>query len=647
LKSPRRFVWLFALLALLAGMASAVAETRVALVIGNGQYRTVPVLRNPPMDAKDIAADLQSLGFKVTMGVDLDLAGMERAIAEFAKAAADADVSLVYYSGHGVQVAGHNYLIPVDAELRQEQDIYEQTVHFDDIMKTGAQGKGLHLLFLDACRTNPVKDASLPIHAQGLAKVGDAADFLIAFATQPDNVAFDGAGRNSPFAQALLGHMATVGQDISSLMIEVRKDVIATTGGAQIPWENSSLTRQFYFAPGEVSEGSPETLLWRLGAAQKDANLLRIYLDRYPEGAHVVDARALLDDAAGRGRTDGGTIGPTAKENVEDLLWRLAKRERQRPLIELYITRYPNGAHRQEADALLARLQDVQGADAPPEIICQRLATHPRDATANFPGTELDTLAHNANLAIPACRTAVAHHPNEAHYAALLARAVAAAGNRDDAVKLYKAAADGGDARAMVSLGLLHEAGDGVQKDIKAAVDLYAKAAARGSADGAINLAVALMRGAGVERDTAHAVALLKSASASGSAIATYDLGVLAQQGVAGDPTQALDLFRQSAALGDPRGHLAAAILLDEGRGVAKDPAAAADQLLRGVANDAGETLSQLTSKAPSWSRDTIKAVEDRLKSAGYYSGPIDGKGGAALSPALRQWRLLGPPQKS
>jgi TPR repeat protein len=153
------------------------------------------------------------------------------------------------------------------------------------------------------------------------------------------------------------------------------------------------------------------------------------------------------------------------------------------------------------------------------------------------------------------------------------------------------------------------------------------------------------MKGAGVERDTARAVSLLKGASAGGSAIATYDLGVLAEKSIAGEPRAALELFRQSAALGDPRGYVAAAILLDEGRGVDKDPKAAADQLLRGVAADSGEASSQLTSKAPSWSHETIKAVEERLKTAGYYSGPVDGKGGPALAPALKQWRLLGPPQ--
>src|ERR1700722_14979133 len=489
--SSRHFACALALWALLAGGEGALAESRVALVIGNGQYRAVPALDNPPNDAKDVAAELQTLGFKVSLGVDLDLAGMERAIAEFSKAAADSDVSLVYYGGHGVQVAGRNFLIPVAARLHDEQDIRNQTVHFDDVLKALSQAKGIHLLFLDACRTNPVKSPSAAMHSQGLAQVGDAAGFLFAFATQPDNVAFDGAGRNSPFAQALLAHIATTGQDISSMLIEVRKDVMATTGSAQVPWDNSSLTRQFYFAPGNASLSSPETLLWQLAAGQKDANLLKLYLERYLEGAHVADAKALLDEIGKK----GGTSAPEVKESAEDqeLLWRVAKAERQRVIVEDYVTRYPNGAHRQEANDLLAHLEDAQVADAAPEIVCQRFATHPRDATAEFPGAELATLARSADRVVAACRDAVEKHPGEAHYVALQARATVAAGRLADAMQLYKAAADGGDARALFSLGLLYDSGQGLPKDVKKADELYAKAAEHGSADGAINLASALL----------------------------------------------------------------------------------------------------------------------------------------------------------
>lgn len=635
-----------AMIWLAAGAANAGAETRVALVIGNGDYRDVPTLANPPNDAKDIAAELKTLGFKVTLGVDLDQTSMERAIAQFAQAAPSADVSLFYYSGHGLQVAAHNYLIPVDASLHSEEDIYKHTVGFDEVLKA-QEGPGVHLVFLDACRTNPLKDAPATAHAAGLARVGNAAGFLIAFATQPDNVAFDGAGRNSPFAQSLLGHLATVGQSISSMMIEVRKDVIAATGGAQIPWENSSLTRQFYFAPGEAPTGSPDTLLWQLAGGQRDPSLLHIYLDRYPEGSHVADVKALLAEVAKSGKGAADPAPVAAGENVEELLWKLARGGRQRSLVDLYLARYPAGAHIQEATSLLASLQQTQGSDAPPGVVCESLATHPRDATANTPGVDLATLSRNADAAIAACRAAVDQNPNVPHYLALLARATAAAGRRDEAVGVYRKAADAGDARAMVSLGLLLESGDGVPKDLVAANALYEKAAARGSADGAINLAVALMNGKGVEKNVSRASALLQTASRGGSAIATYDLGVLAQEGAAGTPAEALDYFRQSSSLGDPRGYLASAILLDEGRGIPKDPAGAAEELLRGVAGDDGSAFNQLTAKASSWSHDTIKAVQARLKSAGYYAGLVDGKGGATLAPALKQWRLLGPPQKS
>jgi TPR repeat protein len=627
-------------------VATASAETRVALVIGNGAYRSITALTNPPNDAKDVADELKALGFKVTLGVDLDQESMERQIADFGKAAAVADVSLFYYGGHGLQVAAHNFLIPVDAQLHSEEDIYKHTVHFDEVLKAQEQGKGLHLIFLDACRTNPLKDAPISAQGAGLARIGNAAGFLIAFATQPDNVAFDGAGRNSPFAQSLLGHLATAGQDISSMMIEVRKDVIAATGGSQIPWENSSLTRQFYFSPGEAASGSPETQLWQLAGRQRDANLLRFYLERYPDGSHVADVRSLIDEIGKSGKAPAQISPSLGKDNVEELLWKLARSQRQRPLVELYLARYPAGAHIEEANGLLASLEKTQGSEAAPGVVCERLATHPRDATANTPGVDLDVLAKNAEPAIAACREAVAEQPNVPHFVALLARATAADGRKSEAIDLYRKAAEAGDGRAMVSLGLILESGDGVAKDLLAANALYEKAVARGSADGAINLAVALMSGKGADKNVARATSLLRTASLGGSAIATYNLGVLAQQGSAGKPAEALDYFKQSSSLGDPRGYLAAAILLDEGRGVPKDAAGAADQLLRGVAGDDGATFTELTARSSSWSPDTIKAVQAQLKNAGYYAGPVDGRGGAALAPSLKQWRLLGPPQK-
>ena len=637
----RRLTALAALALVAAG--PALAESRVALVIGNGGYKAVPELANPPNDAKDVAEALKSLGFTVTLGVDLDQAQMQRAIADFGRSAAAADVSLFYYGGHGLQVSAHNYLIPVDAQLHTVDDIEKRTIHFDDALDAQSKGAGVHLVFLDACRNNPLKDSNVTLRSAGLARVGNAAGFLIAFATQPDNVAFDGGGRNSPFARSLLGHMASPGVDISSMMIAVRRDVIASTGGAQIPWENSSLTRQFYFAGDAASEASPETLLWRLAGGQRDPRLLSIYLDRYPEGSHTADVRAMLAEI---GKSDK-TSPAAANANVDDLLWSLARSGRQSQLVELYLARYPSGSHAQEAEGLLASLRDAQGAASEPGVVCERLATHPDDATASMPGVDLANLRENAAAAIGVCGEAATRHPEIAHYVALLARATAAAGRLEEAYGLYKKAADAGDARAMYSLGLMLETGDHAPKDLKAAYALYEKAAQRGLADGAINLAVALAQGAGIEKNLPRAYALLQQASEAGSARATYDLAEFAEHGFGGKKSDALDLYRRAASFGYSKGYHTAAAVLDEGRGVAKDPAAAADELLRAVAADSGESVADLTSKSQTWTADTVKALQTRLQAAGYYSGPIDGKSGPALAPALKQWRLLGAPQKS
>jgi TPR repeat protein len=632
---------LLAIVAIALAALPARAENRFALVIGNGAYRNVPALANPPNDAKDVAAALKSLGFKVTLKLDLDLAAMQRAIEEFALESTDADVSLFYYAGHGLQLAGRNYLVPVGAELRKPDDITARTVALDPVLAELGKGKGSHLVLLDACRNNPFA-STVALPTAGLARVGKLPGFFITFATQPDNVAFDGSGRNSPFAAALLGHVATPGADISSMMIAVRNDVFAATGGQQIPADESLLTKQFYFAGAASAEETLETQLWRLAGKDRDPNLLQAYLDRYPDGPHAADVRSLL---TGPGKAAAKSAQSQA--DIEDVLWALARSERRINLAELYLARYPNGAHVDDAKALIASLQAAEQESSSPELSCERLATHPHDATASLNGVEMDALKRNAGTAVEFCRQAAAAHPEVAHYQALLARATYAAGRYGEAVGLYRKAADAGDARAMVSLGLLLETGDHARKDLKSAYALYEKAAERGSADGALDLAVALIKGKGIDADIPRALALLKKASDGGSARATYDLAALVARGVGGKGGDALALFRRAASEGYPEGYRAAAVLLDEGRGVPKNSAAAAEDLLRAVAADAGVARAELTGKTQTWTAETIRELQARLKSAGYYAGSVDGRSGPALGPALTQWRLLGAPQRS
>ncbi len=249
------------LVVLVSALAPASAEKRVALVIGNSAYENTAPLKNPSNDAVDVAETLRGLGFDVIDGTDLSKREMEKRIRAFADKLEGADVGLFFYAGHGLQVDGRNFLAPVDATLESDTDLDFEAIQLNLVLKQLERNSRVSIVFLDACRDNPlarnlaVASRSLSI-GRGLAQVDKAVGMMIAFATQPGNVALDGEGRNSPFTEALLRHIDAEGASINDVMIDVRKDVLEATKGKQIPWENSSLTGQFYFKPAKTSEGS-------------------------------------------------------------------------------------------------------------------------------------------------------------------------------------------------------------------------------------------------------------------------------------------------------------------------------------------------------------------------------------------------------
>ncbi len=601
----------------------------MALVIGNADYAAVPALANPANDAGDVTEALDALGFRVFTGIDLDLAGMRAILADFSVAARTADVALFYYAGHAFQVNAENYLLPVEVRVSDPGTVVDQTLPLAEVIAALQESSGIRLIFLDACRDNPLGLDRAPGMAEGLARIGSSVDYLIAYATQPGAVAFDGDARNGTFTEAVLSHIQTPGQTLTDMMISVRRDVIAASGGQQIPWENTSLTRQFVFNEGPVL-ATAETLFFQVAARTQDPDLMALYVERYPEGAHLRDAVGFLD---------GGPVVRSAEavEAAEEDLWLLVRQTRMRELAARYLDFYPQGRHLEAARRMVETLPSP--ADLGDGQLCETLATHPRDATANTAGVPFARLARNAPLTLEVCGRAAEAFPQRPHFTALLARSHAAAGQREEALRLYRDAAARGDLRAMVSLALLMESGDGVPRDPAGAIALYERAAAGGSADAAINLAVALYEGQGVPEDPARAIALLARAAQGGSAIATFNLGVLTQAGATGSPEEALDLFRRAARDGEPRGYRAAAVLLDEGRGVPADPEGAADLLLRGAAADSGEIVAELGARAGEWSADTIRAALERLGAAGLYEGEVDGLGGPRFAEALARWR--------
>ena len=274
---------LFALAALLAGIVPAAADKRVALVIGNSAYENVPRLTNPSNDAADVATKLKALGFEVVEGIDLGKRDMEKRIRAFAEALSGADVGLFYYAGHGLQVDQRNFLAPIDAQLKSESDLDFEAVQLDLVLKNMVRNAATSLVFLDACRDNPLAanlaqvGRSLDV-GRGLARIETPASMMIVYATEPGKVALDGTGRNSPFTGALLRHIDTEGASISDVMIAVRNDVLSETSGKQRPFESASLTGQFFFKPkpeqtaDKASSGSEEIAVLREQIAKLQAD---------------------------------------------------------------------------------------------------------------------------------------------------------------------------------------------------------------------------------------------------------------------------------------------------------------------------------------------------------------------------------------
>jgi uncharacterized caspase-like protein len=247
------------------GMAAAPdsrkPDSRIALVIGNGAYRAAP-LKNPPGDANAVAKKLRDLGYEVTLRQNTSLRDLIESLREFSVRAPKASVRMLFYAGHGVQVKGRNYLVPVDADPKSEEDIPRQSADVGEFVdRLSAIRTGMNIVVLDACRVNPFAGGVIVgpdgrrlkfrgATPGGLATVDAPVGTLVAFSTAPNGVALDGAeGEHSVYARHLLAHLQTPGLTIEQLFKRVRIGVAQDTARVQVPWESSSLTADFCFKP--------------------------------------------------------------------------------------------------------------------------------------------------------------------------------------------------------------------------------------------------------------------------------------------------------------------------------------------------------------------------------------------------------------
>jgi uncharacterized caspase-like protein len=348
------------IIASLGAEAAAPDAKRVALVIGNSKYAHAVALPNPANDAHLIASTLRNAGFQVIEGIDQDNAGMHSLIRRFTEQSYDADLAVIFYAGHGMQVDGRNFLIPVDAELTSPAYLKTRTVQIDDFMAALPPEPAIGVVILDACRDNPLARtlaASMPksrsaSFGAGLAPIDAKSDgigtggILIAYATDPGAIAFDGNGVNSPYSTALARHLTEPGVEIQSALTRVRGQVTETTQGRQRPWHNASLGREVFLGQS-VAEATPATkpVAGESGSAAT------------PPPATV-------------------TSEPPSWE-VEQRLWDEASKRNTIPFYEAYLEQFPNGRF-----ATVARL-NIDQLDEPKAEDRQVAAVDEDEANAN------------------------------------------------------------------------------------------------------------------------------------------------------------------------------------------------------------------------------------------------------------------------
>lgn len=321
---------LAAAITMLAGPAAA--QERVALVVGNGAYVNAKALPNPTNDAGDMAAVLRELGFSVVTGTNTSKVEFDQKVREFARAVRTAKVAAFFYAGHGMQVAGKNYAIPIDAKLEGAADLAVETVDIDQVVSImESDPNRVNLVFLDACRDNPLTRTfarNLPNTraasvGSGLNAIEAGRGTMIAFSTAPNKVALDGQGRNSPFTAALVKHIKTPGLDIAFVMRRVTADVEKSSGGTQVPWVHASLISDVTLAAGDAKVATPS-----------------------PQPSP----------------------SPAPGPSNDEVAWNFVRGSDSIDELKRFKTTFPNSKFRVEADTRIAALETMQRSKQPPAV---------------------------------------------------------------------------------------------------------------------------------------------------------------------------------------------------------------------------------------------------------------------------------------
>lgn len=473
-----------ALLAL--ATAPAFADTRVALVIGNADYANVRDLSNPLNDARGMKSALEKVGFNVIYGENLGKRDMERAVGRFAKVAQQADVALVYYSGHGSTFGEVPYAVPVDARYDSLEEVKHELVPMEEIIGELRRAKGVRLAILDACRDNEAEQQLKKTVAtrslgetRGLGRIGNPDGLIIAYSTQHLNTALDGdPGRNSPFTGALLKHLPTPGLDVKAMLFKTAQDVVVATKGGQRPEVQVSLYQDYALIPASASAGAPPVATLAPAGPGEEAQFwqtlrLRVTADGLGDYLAKVEAKVFP-----------GTFAALAREEV----------------------------------SMFAAVERQRRAGPGRTIDCDLVAAHPDDPDRpdDVPGVAFELL--EPKKAIAACERAVKAQPAVARFAFQLGRAKEKAGDARAALGLFEKSAAAGSVAAMTAAGRFHNLGTGTPEAPAKARLWYERAIGLGHSPALNNLAVMVERGEGGPVDAPRAAALFLESIRRGNA---------------------------------------------------------------------------------------------------------------------------------
>jgi TPR repeat protein len=516
---------------MLGGPASA--DKRIALIIGNSAYENVTRLDNPKNDAALMADTMRGLGFTLVGNgpqVDLDKAGLDRAVQNFGQLIQGADVALFYYAGHGVQVNGSNYLVPVNANPTREADVDFQMVDVNVVLRQ-MQGSGtrLNLVVLDACRNNPFGNRGLRATDGGLAQMRAPEGTLISYATQPGSVAQDGADGHSPYTKALANTVRRAGLDIFQTFNQVGLTVKRATGGSQQPWVSSSpIDGEFYFVPPTGSAAVSH----QPDAPAQDAPPAKSRPDE------PADARRSLEKAANTGDTN-------AMVNLGFMYER------------------GNGVPRSLAEAVNWYGKAAAGGNT---YGMRNLGTLYRDGNG---------VAKSVTEARKWFEKAVAGGNVEAmnSLGLLYQTGIDGPPNYAEARKWFEKAVSGGNSDAMNSLGFLYETGMGAPPNYTEARKWFEKGVAAGNVHAMVNLGYLYDKGYGVAQNYSEALKWYEKGAAGGEAVGMKNAGIFYRDGfgVAKDPAEARSWFEKAAAAGNGDAMTSLGFLYETGNGVPKD----------------------------------------------------------------------------